>query len=107
MDKKLPRFVRAGAWERRVSQLLLVPRPCTTKWRLVIGLRELNDYRRDHPYSYETMKLVTNLSREGDRMVSFDPADGHYTLGINEADRDFFTLDCRGTLYRMARLPMG
>eukprot|EP00873_Tetraselmis_striata_P015326 jgi/Tetstr1/435590/TSEL_024493.t1 len=40
-------------------------------------------------------------------MVSFDLADGYYALGINEADRDCFTVDYRGTLCRLAGLPMG
>jgi hypothetical protein len=31
-------------------------------------------------------------------MVSFDLADGYYTLGIREEDRDFFTAKYRGTL---------
>jgi hypothetical protein len=40
-------------------------------------------------------------------MVSFDLADGYYTLGIREEDRDFFTVNYRGTLYKLAGLPMG
>jgi hypothetical protein len=35
-------------------------------------------------------------------MVSFDLADGYYTLGIREEDRDFFTVNYRGTLYILA-----
>eukprot|EP00873_Tetraselmis_striata_P036044 jgi/Tetstr1/456308/TSEL_043064.t1 len=33
--------------------------------------------------------------------------DGFYALGIAEADRDYFTVDVRGQLYRLAGLPMG
>jgi hypothetical protein len=40
-------------------------------------------------------------------MVSFDLADGYYTLGIREEDIDFFTVNYRGTLYILAGLPMG
>jgi hypothetical protein len=40
-------------------------------------------------------------------MIAFDLADGYYTLGIREEDRDYFTVNCRGTLYRLAGLPMG
>jgi hypothetical protein len=39
-------------------------------------------------------------------MVSFDLADGYYTLGIRKEDMDFFTVNYRGTLYRLAGLPM-
>jgi hypothetical protein len=40
-------------------------------------------------------------------MVSFDLADGYYTLGIREEDRDFFTVNYRETLHGLAGLPMG
>jgi hypothetical protein len=40
-------------------------------------------------------------------MVSFDLADGYCTLGIREEDKDFFTINHRGTLYILAGLPMG
>jgi hypothetical protein len=40
-------------------------------------------------------------------MVSFDLADGYYTLGIREEDSYFFTVNHHGTLYRLAGLPMG
>jgi hypothetical protein len=40
-------------------------------------------------------------------MVSFDLADGYCTLGIRAKDNDFFTVNFRGTLYRLAGLLMG
>jgi hypothetical protein len=38
------------------------------------------------------------LSRLGDFFVSLDLADGYYTLGISEEDRDYFTVNCQGEL---------
>jgi hypothetical protein len=46
------------------------------------------------------------MSRPGDYFVSLDLADGYYTLSIQEEDRDFFTLNYRGELWRLAYLPM-
>jgi hypothetical protein len=43
----------------------------------------------------------------GDYFVSLDPADGYYTLGIREEDRDFFTVNYMVKLWRLACLPMG
>eukprot|EP00873_Tetraselmis_striata_P015134 jgi/Tetstr1/435398/TSEL_024307.t1 len=65
---------------------------------------KLNRYCKEHKLSYETLKHLKNLTREGDWTVSFDLADGYYTFGIAEADRGVFTVDYRGTLYRLARL---
>jgi hypothetical protein len=39
--------------------------------------------------------------------VYLDLADGYYTLGIKEEDLDFFTVNYRGTMWRLACLHMG
>jgi hypothetical protein len=46
------------------------------------------------------------VSRPSDYFVSLDLADGYYTLGIREEDRDFFTVNYTGELWRLACLPM-
>jgi hypothetical protein len=40
-------------------------------------------------------------------MFSFDQQDGFYALGINPSDRDYFTVNVFGQLYKFAGLPMG
>eukprot|EP00873_Tetraselmis_striata_P013709 jgi/Tetstr1/433973/TSEL_023150.t1 len=55
----------------------------------------------------ETLLGVPHLTKEGDYMFSFDLQDGFYALGIAEADRDYFTADVWGQVYRLAGLPMG
>jgi hypothetical protein len=40
-------------------------------------------------------------------MVSLDLADGSFTLGIRHENIYFFMVNSRGTLYRLAYLPMG
>jgi hypothetical protein len=40
-------------------------------------------------------------------MFSFDLQHGFYAMGINPADRDYFTVNARGQLYILAGLPMG
>ena len=62
MDSELPRFLQSGAWEpgqrsRWVSRMFLVPKPGENKWRLIIDLRPLNKYCKDHKLTYETLKL--------------------------------------------------
>jgi hypothetical protein len=112
MDSEIPRFLQSAAWEPGqriiwVSIMFLVPKPGENKWRLIIDLRPMNKYCKDHKLTYETLKHLKNLTRAGEWMVSFDLADGYYTLGIREEDRDFFTVNYRGTLYILAGLPMG
>eukprot|EP00873_Tetraselmis_striata_P003159 jgi/Tetstr1/423423/TSEL_014104.t1 len=42
-----------------------------------------------------------HLTGKGDYMFSFDLQDGFYALGIEPSDRDYFTVNIRGTLYRL------
>jgi hypothetical protein len=67
----------------------------------------LKKYCKDHKLTYETLKHLKNLTRAGDWMVSFDLADGYYTLGIREEDIEVFTVNHRGMRYVLAGLPMG
>jgi hypothetical protein len=112
MNSELPRFLQLGAWEPRqrniwVSRMFLVPKPGENKWRLAINLRPMNKYYKDHKRTYETLKHLENLTGAGDWMVSFDFADGYYTRGIREEDKDVFTVNYRGTLYKLAGFSMG
>lgn len=112
MDSELERFMACGAWEEGhsdewVSRLFLVPKPGVNKWRLIIDLRELNAYCETWSLKFETLKRLRHLARHNDWMLSFDLQDGYYALGIDPEYRDFFTVNYRGKLYRLAGLPMG
>jgi hypothetical protein len=74
---------------------------------LIIDLRELNRYYSEFPMICETLKHLRRLSRPGDYFVSLDLTYGYYTLGIREEDRDYFTVNYRGSLWRLACLLMG
>jgi hypothetical protein len=86
--------------------MFLVPKLGVNKWRLMIDLRELNNYCAELNMSCDTLKHLRHLSRPGDYSVSLDLTDGYYTLGICEEDRDFFTVDYIGELWCLACLPM-
>jgi hypothetical protein len=84
--------------------MLLVPKHGENQWRLIIDLRPLQKWCKEYNLTYETLKHLKKLTSAGDWMVSFDLTDGYYTLGIREEDRDFFTVNHRGTLYRLPTL---
>eukprot|EP00873_Tetraselmis_striata_P009550 jgi/Tetstr1/429814/TSEL_019681.t1 len=113
MATELPRFLAIRAWERVrcnkwVSRMFLVPKPGTNKWRLIIDLRELNKWCKTLKMSYEKLNhYLLHLARAGDWFVSMDLADGYYALGIREKGREFFTVNYRGELWRLACLHMG
>jgi hypothetical protein len=55
----------------------------------------------------ESLLGVRHLTRKDDYMFSFDLKGGFYARGIVLQQRDFLTMNVRGQLYRLARLPMG
>jgi hypothetical protein len=87
--------------------MFLVHKPGHNQWRLIIDLRDLNRYYPELNMTCETLQHLRHLSRPGDYFVSLDLTDGYYTLGIREEDRDHFKVTYRGTLWRLACLPMG
>jgi hypothetical protein len=112
LDAELPCFEACRAWERShnpryVSRIFLVPKPGHNQWCLTIDLRELNRYCSTFTMTCETMKHLRHLSRPGDNFVSLDLTDGYCTLGIREEDRDYFTVNYRGAMWRLACLPLG
>jgi len=112
MDTELVRLIDMGAWEEGtctsfVSPLFLVPKPGSNKWRLIIDLRHLNQYCREFSVKYETLKKLRHLAQRNDWCFSLDLQDGYYAVGIREQDRDYFTVNYRGRVLRLACLPMG
>eukprot|EP00873_Tetraselmis_striata_P006615 jgi/Tetstr1/426879/TSEL_017092.t1 len=90
-----------------VSRAFFVPKPGDNQWRFIIDLRGLNTFCARKRLRMETLMGVRHLTAKGDYMFSFDLQDGFYALGIAPSDRDYFTSNIRGTLYRLCGLPMG
>eukprot|EP00873_Tetraselmis_striata_P001518 jgi/Tetstr1/421782/TSEL_012685.t1 len=84
-----------------------IPKPGDNQWRFITGLRVLDTFCARKRLRMETLMGVRHLATKGDYMFSFDLQDGFYALGIAPSDRDYFTVNIRGTLYRLCGLPMG
>eukprot|EP00873_Tetraselmis_striata_P024103 jgi/Tetstr1/444367/TSEL_032258.t1 len=80
--------------------------PGVNKWRLILDLRPLNRYNEERSLSFETLTGLRHMARPGEYMLSMDLHDGLYAVGIAPEDRDYFTVNYRGKLYRLAGLPM-
>jgi hypothetical protein len=62
--------------------MFFVPKPGVNKWRMIIDLRELNNYCAN--INMSCIMLKHHLSRPGDYFVSLYLADGYYTLPITK-----------------------
>eukprot|EP00873_Tetraselmis_striata_P042437 jgi/Tetstr1/462701/TSEL_007667.t1 len=106
LTAELRRFTAAGAWEKLscawwVSRAFFVPKPGDNQRRFIIDLRVLTTLCARKRLRMETLMGVRHLTAKGDYMYSFDLQDGFYALGIAPSDRDYFTVNIRGTLYRL------
>jgi hypothetical protein len=54
----------------------------------------------------ETLLGVKHLTSRGYYMFNFDLHDGLHALGINQANRESFTVNVRGQLDRRSSLPI-
>ena len=111
VEQELSRFEASGAFEKGgcshwVSRLFLVPKG-TDKWRIIIDLRYINDFCEKRSMEFETLRRVRHLARRNDYMLSLDLMDGYYAVGVAREDRDYFTVNVRGQLWRLCGLPMG
>jgi hypothetical protein len=107
VERELPRFTQAGAWEastcdHSVSRVFKVPKPGKNQWRLNCYLRPLNKFFVRKRLNIETLLRVKHLTRKGEYMFNFDLQDGFYALGINPSYPNYFIVDMRGQLYRLS-----
>lgn len=65
---------------RWVSRLVLIPKPWTNKWRLIIALRSLNRCCPELPLAFETRNRLRRLTTKGDYLFSMNPKDGPYAV---------------------------
>eukprot|EP00873_Tetraselmis_striata_P004168 jgi/Tetstr1/424432/TSEL_001453.t1 len=103
---------RRVGWEKSscawwVSRAFFVRKPGDNQWRFIIDLRVLNTFCARKRLRMETLMGDRHLTAKGDYMFSFDLQDGFYALGIAPSDRDYFTVNIRGTFYWLGSLPMG
>jgi hypothetical protein len=55
----------------------------------------------------KTLPWVKHLTKKGNCMFNLNLYNGFDAMGINQEDRDYFTVNVRGQLYRLVGLPMG
>jgi len=106
------RCLATGAWEPAtstdyVSPVHLVPKPHSTKMRVVVDLRHLNQHCPTLPAKFERLKDLEYLARPADWMFSLDLQDGYHQVPIHPAFRKYFTFEVLGNYYHAAALPFG
>ncbi|KAK3276039.1 hypothetical protein CYMTET_15868 [Cymbomonas tetramitiformis] len=112
LDAEKERLLQNGAWTRatrrsHVSRAFLVPKPGTSKWRLVVDFRWLNQWCVKNRVKMETLKKLRRLAKPGDWCFSFDLQDGFHALGIHPDFQRFMQFDLQGDLLQCSAVPFG
>ncbi|KAK3240781.1 hypothetical protein CYMTET_49399 [Cymbomonas tetramitiformis] len=90
-----------------VTRVFLVPKPKTSKWRLVMDLRQLNAHCMKSRYKMETLKKLRRLAKPDDWCFSFDLQDGYHAVGIDPEYQEFMQFDVRRELFQCGAFPFG
>ena len=77
------------------------------KKRLVVDLRPINRYLAVPKVRFDTLRVMRQIVRKGDGLVTFDLKDGYHALSIHEADQRFLAFRIRGETYRCVAMPFG
>ena len=83
-----------------VHVMFPVPKPHSTKWRGVSGLKRFNDWIVPRHFKLESLHAVKAMLRPLDYMAVIDLKAAYPTMGIAPRFRDYFIFRFRGKFYR-------
>jgi hypothetical protein len=90
-----------------VNPLNVITKPGSTKLRLILDLRHVNDHLVVPEFKYEGLKLIPQLLEPGDRMFSIDLASGYHHVEMHPGAHPYLGFKWREQYYAFAVLPFG
>ena len=89
------------------SQLILVKKKGTNKWRPCLSARELNEFITYHKFKMEGLPTVKKLVKKGDWLTKVDLSDAYFHVPIHPEHQKYLQFRWRGKVYRFTALPFG
>ncbi len=65
-----------------VTQIKVVRKPRSDKFRLVIKLRYVNQYLAKKVFKFEGLSNLAVIAEKGDHLVSYDVKSGYYNVSL-------------------------
>ena len=90
-----------------VSPLGVVPKPRSTKFRLIINMRYVNRHLIKRVFKFEGLQDLADLAERGDYAVSYDLTSGYYHVALHPSSRTFVGFAWKGVYYVYNCLPFG
>ena len=88
-----------------LSPIFIVPK--AKGFRLILNLKRLNEYIRQHHFKMETFEHALTLVSPNIYMSSLDLENAYYSISIAEEDRKFLSFEFKGKYYSYTCLPNG
>ena len=75
------------------NRLFLVPKP-NNKWRPILDLSKLNQFRKAKKFKMETPETITTSLQHGEWISSIDFKDAYFHIPIQEQSRKYLSNSC-------------
>lgn len=112
LDECIADLVRAGAAEqvhvkpRVVNPLNVTPKK-NGKLRLILDLRHVNKFLSIPAFKMDSLLVLADLAKQGDKMFAIDLAHGYHQVQMSEDSRDYLGFEWAGKYYVFTALPFG
>jgi len=90
-----------------VSPLGVVTKSHSTKLRLVVDMRYVNDHLTKRVFKFEGLSDLSDMSEKGDYSLSYDLTSGYYHVALHPHSRRFVGFQWKGVYYQYNCLPFG
>ena len=114
--EEVERWVSAG-FIRPLTEAETLAAPCVSpafvswarrdKPRLVVDLRQVNEYLRDIKFKYEAITEFMAALHPYDNLISWDVKDAYHHVFIHPADRAYLTFAIDGRAFEPVTMPFG
>jgi hypothetical protein len=90
-----------------ISQIFLRPKKQEGKFRLILNLKELNEYVEYHHFKMDALENTLNLVTPNSFMMSIDLKDAYYSVNVQHSFRKYLRFEYQGELFQFTCLPNG
>lgn len=90
-----------------ISPIFTVPKKDKNEYRMILNLKELNEYIEPHHFKMETFESALKLIKPFSYFASIDLRHAYYSINMAENDQKFLRFQWREKNYQYTCLPNG
>lgn len=90
-----------------ISPIFTVPKKDKNEYRMILNLKELNEYIEPHHFKMETFESALKLIKPFSYFASIDLRHAYYSINMAENDQKFLRFQWRENIYQYTCLPNG